>query len=310
MTNGRLAPVTVVVPAFNNAATIDAALASLAAQDLPVAEVVVVDDASVDSTSERAERWTDLLPLTVLRLSRNIGPAEAMNRVLSESDRQFGASVAADDILLPDHFRLLMEASTAATIVSPNIIQWWPGLKLSAPSWHDYGLVPASSAQRLEILRSNFVAAMAMFPIAKYREVGGFRSDMSGAEDWDLWIRMIRSGATVTSIPGPTYIYRRSAHSLSSTSVRFVKSVRLFEEMLSLDLEDDERLVASKTLRRLRAESRLDQAYRFARRGEIRRARTQAATAVVSERSVSRQAIIMLAMPKRRIADLDRQGGG
>ena len=46
----------------------------------------------------------------------------------------------------------------------------------------------------LDILRHNFVSIGALFPRVAYDEAGGFRDGVSGAEDWDLWIRMIRAG--------------------------------------------------------------------------------------------------------------------
>ncbi len=47
--------VSVVIPAYNAARTIAAVLDSLAAQDAPVDEVVVVDDGSTDETPVIAE---------------------------------------------------------------------------------------------------------------------------------------------------------------------------------------------------------------------------------------------------------------
>src|SRR5579863_4295726 len=62
------AGIAVVIPAFNSARTLGAALASVAAQTLPPAAVVVGDDHSDDETPTIATRWQGLLPIAVVTL--------------------------------------------------------------------------------------------------------------------------------------------------------------------------------------------------------------------------------------------------
>src|SRR6266508_772789 len=73
--------VSIVLPAYNGARTIRIALESLAAQDYPISEWVVVDDASVDGTSEIGENFLKShdLPGTVLRHPENRGLAQTLN---------------------------------------------------------------------------------------------------------------------------------------------------------------------------------------------------------------------------------------
>ena len=56
--------VSVVVPARNEAANIDACLRSLSAQTYPddLLEIIVVDDRSTDDTAARIDKWTRRLP--------------------------------------------------------------------------------------------------------------------------------------------------------------------------------------------------------------------------------------------------------
>jgi len=79
-------PVSVIVPAYDEARHIERALASLAVQDLPPLEVIVADDGSRDDTADRAER----AGARVLRLA-HAGPARAKNA---------GAAVARGEVLV------------------------------------------------------------------------------------------------------------------------------------------------------------------------------------------------------------------
>jgi dolichol-phosphate mannosyltransferase len=84
----------VVVPAFNEAESIEGALAGIAARLLPFAvpfRVVVVDDGSSDGTAERCQRVASKeLPVEVVSHPRNLGPGAAFLsgflRVLEDAD--------------------------------------------------------------------------------------------------------------------------------------------------------------------------------------------------------------------------------
>jgi len=70
------APVSVVIPAYNAAATLDRALDSVRDQTVPVAEVLIVDDGSSDDTAARARARADL-PIRLIAGGNRGGAARA-----------------------------------------------------------------------------------------------------------------------------------------------------------------------------------------------------------------------------------------
>lgn len=94
-----------VVPAWNGRSWLPGLLASLAAQELPLDEVVVVDNGSVDGTAAwLAQEHPDVV---VLRHERNTGFAAAANRGIAASRGTFVALVNTDVVLAGDwHGRL------------------------------------------------------------------------------------------------------------------------------------------------------------------------------------------------------------
>ncbi|MCA0049580.1 glycosyltransferase family 2 protein [Mesorhizobium sp. B283B1A] len=89
----------VVIPAFNAAATIGAALNSVLAQTVKAEAIVVVDDGSTDDTVAVIEAMN--LPVTVLR-QENEGPGSATTRGFDALSTPFVATLDADDLWLPD----------------------------------------------------------------------------------------------------------------------------------------------------------------------------------------------------------------
>ena len=78
MTDGNVTlPVSVVIPCYRCAATLDRALQSVLAQTQPPAEIIVVDDASDDATP----RVIAALPPSIkkIRLPENRGAGSARN---------------------------------------------------------------------------------------------------------------------------------------------------------------------------------------------------------------------------------------
>ncbi len=91
--SGPAARVSLVVTVRDEAASIDALLASVAAQTLPPDEVVIVDGGSTDDTLARLDPWRDRLPLTVLSRpganisrGRNAAIAAASGAVVAVTD--------------------------------------------------------------------------------------------------------------------------------------------------------------------------------------------------------------------------------
>jgi cellulose synthase/poly-beta-1,6-N-acetylglucosamine synthase-like glycosyltransferase len=103
-----LGPVTVVVPAYNEAANIAATVQSLVASDYPSVEVVVVDDGSTDGTAEIV-RSLGLPNVRVVR-QPNAGKPAALNTGIARSLGDFIVLVDGDTVFAPDAVGRLVQA--------------------------------------------------------------------------------------------------------------------------------------------------------------------------------------------------------
>ena len=110
------APVSVVVPCFRCGATIGEAVASVHAQTLRPAQVLLVDDASPDDTADAlhaiaaryAPGWIE-----VVVLPKNGGPSRARNAGWERATQPYVAFLDADDTWVPTKLELQMRALTA-----------------------------------------------------------------------------------------------------------------------------------------------------------------------------------------------------
>lgn len=105
--------VTVVIPAFNAAATLREAVRSCLAQTEGGLEVLIIEDGSRDATLEVAQvcQQEDPARVTVLRHEggRNAGVAASRNLGISQARGEFVAFLDSDDVWLPDKLRMQLE---------------------------------------------------------------------------------------------------------------------------------------------------------------------------------------------------------
>jgi glycosyltransferase involved in cell wall biosynthesis len=174
--------VSVVVPAYNAGAFLAAALDSVFAQDLPVHEVIVVNDGSTDDTAEVIARYRR--EIRVLSQA-NRGAARARNAGLARSTGDLVAFLDADD-LWPENSLSSRAAVLAAhpgvgfvfggveQFLSPELLAAG-GPRPACPT----GVRPAPFAGACLIRRDVF------------RAVGVFRDDLAIGETID-WIGRVR----------------------------------------------------------------------------------------------------------------------
>lgn len=92
--------ITVIVPVYNNAATLDAAMQSVARQSIfRSVRVLISDDASTDDSAQKAAEWAQKHSNIALSINtNNLGVMGNYRKLLSLSDSQFVAPIEADDV--------------------------------------------------------------------------------------------------------------------------------------------------------------------------------------------------------------------
>lgn len=109
--------VSIIIPTYNRPTRLKRALRSIASQQYPNIEIVVVDDASEDPVLPIVNEVRDEkeMDIQVLRHSENKGASAARNTGIRNSKGDFLAFIDDDDIWYPDKITKQVESLTAAS---------------------------------------------------------------------------------------------------------------------------------------------------------------------------------------------------
>lgn len=107
--------VSVVIPLYNHARYVEAAIASVRAQTLADWELLVIDDGSSDGSAEAVEALLARSPDPRIRLHRqpNAGSHATINRGLAMARGQYLAVLNSDDLFAPTRLEVLVERARA-----------------------------------------------------------------------------------------------------------------------------------------------------------------------------------------------------
>jgi glycosyltransferase involved in cell wall biosynthesis len=108
--------VSVIIPTFNSAKFVSAAIDSVVAQNYPSTEIIVVDDSSTDNTVSVARQKLEATGIghQILELRANLGPSAARNVGIRASRGSWIQFLDSDDILMPRKFERQLAAASAA----------------------------------------------------------------------------------------------------------------------------------------------------------------------------------------------------
>jgi glycosyltransferase involved in cell wall biosynthesis len=190
--NDRTTPtVTVIMPTYNRAATIERAIMSILNQSYRDFELIIVDDGSTDNTEEVVARIEDDR-IRYIKLEKNSGAPSARNRGVNESCGEFIVFEDSDDELLPDKLQeFVAELQNAPHTTGVVYSSYWyvdrNGKKEVKPEKH---IQPKEGNIYKRLLLDNFVPINGLIRKSVLKEVKGFDQNLPRFQDWDLWLRI------------------------------------------------------------------------------------------------------------------------
>lgn len=216
--------VSVIVPAYNSAAYLADAVASIEHQTYRDWEAIIVDDASHDRSFELARSFGGRV--RAIRSERNQGPSGARNLALGHAHGELIALLDADDAWLPQYLERQVGRFDAERARGRRVGIVACNARVSAGAgardrtFLDHFRGPLEPLTLERVLRGNPIFISALVLRQAGDEAGWFSPDLFGTEDHDLWIRILELGYEAVLNREVLATYRQPAGSISSDIAR------------------------------------------------------------------------------------------
>lgn len=175
--------VSIVTPSLNQASYLEDAIRSVAEQDYPRIEHVVVDGGSTDGSVEILRRHPHLRWVS----EPDDGQADAISKGFAMASGEIFAWLNADDLYLPGAVAAAVAAlaETGAALVYGG----WRQIDEAGATLKD---VPARPFDYRELLerRNTIAQPSAFFTRVAFEAVGGLDTSLRYAMDYELWLKL------------------------------------------------------------------------------------------------------------------------
>ena len=158
-------------------------------------EFILVDDGSTDATAEIISRYVEADRRIVPISKPNTGLADSLNTGIARARGSWIARLDADDLCEPNRlatqWRCAAKHAKLAFIGSGLMLIDEHGRRLAV---HKYPTSHRSLLAYLQTARKFPAHSSAFIQTEAFRRVGGYRTQIRRAEDWDLWLRISEVG--------------------------------------------------------------------------------------------------------------------
>lgn len=189
---------TIVIPVYNREHTLESTLASIDAQTRRPERVILVDNASTDSSLSIITDWAASRPYVTVLSEPKPGACAARNRGLREVTTEWTMFFDSDDLMHPNHVADFTEAIRRhpdADILGRDIRITFPeareriGYFMIHPDvmfWHFF---------RCTLSTQRYIARTSLF-----RRVGGWDENVMGWNDFELGVRLLMTSPKIYKI--------------------------------------------------------------------------------------------------------------
>lgn len=200
--------VSVIVPCYNYGRFLDECLQSILTQTHKNIEVIVVNDASDDCTTQVLTLYKEGHNVRVITNPTNMGRSYSRNIGIQEAQGTHILCVDADDTIEPTCIEamLLKMCETGSDIVYCGVNQFGDSRRRFI---YKYTIET--------LIWDNGITVTSLFKKAHWEEIGGFDKDCPGFEDWEFWVNMAAHGHY--AVPVIEYLLNYRRHGASWNTV-------------------------------------------------------------------------------------------
>jgi glycosyltransferase involved in cell wall biosynthesis len=222
--------VTVYIPTKNRLQLLRRAVSSVLSQTHRQIELIVVSDGSDDGTCEYVTALREHISVKLIHNDKSVGACAARNQAIHAASGQFITGLDDDDIFLPHRVEtFLLEwrrqeegGQRFSCLFDRRIVNAGEQVSL----WDTKASVTAD-----QIVQTNDVGSQVFTTPQRMKDAGCFDPAMPAWQDWDMWVRLIKTGGPALSIGANTYIMDIShefERITQKSSDKIIRAARMF----------------------------------------------------------------------------------
>jgi len=196
---GKTPLASIIIPSYNYAKYLPAAIKSALGQSYGNVEVIVADDGSADGSPAIAKRF----PVKLLLLPHR-GIAHAVNAGVGAAKGEYVAILGADDLLHP----LFVEKCMAKARESPEAAFAYTQTVGFGAETFFFKSMPYDPKY---LLKSWFIPATFLLEKSAFQKAGGYDPSLAMFEDFDFLLSLRERGFSGVLVPEPLFFYRQHA---------------------------------------------------------------------------------------------------
>lgn len=218
--------ISVLMPCYNAASTVDEAVRSILEQRLPDFELVAIDDGSTDETRRRLEGWAKQDERVVVMARPHAGLVATLQAGLAACRAPLVARMDADDRSRPERLErqaAYLEGHPAVAVVG-CLVEGFPpqavrqGFQIYI-EWLNR-LVTGEAIAREIFVESPLAHPSVVMRRPWLERVGGYQ-EHGWPEDYDLWLRLHLAGARFAKVPEVLLDWREHPARATRTDPRY-----------------------------------------------------------------------------------------
>jgi glycosyltransferase involved in cell wall biosynthesis len=201
--------ITVLLPVHNAASYLAASIESILNQTFRDFELIIINDGSTDNSANIISSFSD--PRMVLvNNGKNLGLIASLNKGITLAKGKYIARMDADDISLPERFQkqvAKMESDPGIAALA-SFVDFINEDGEITGVWNTDREAVSEKEIRSLMQKTNCIAHPSVMMHTATAKKFLYRQKQKGAEDWDLWMRILADGKRIEKLPEVLLHYR------------------------------------------------------------------------------------------------------
>lgn len=206
--------VSVVIPAYNSAKTLERAVNSVLTQTLLPNEIIIVDDCSTDFTEDVVKSIiSPNIEIIFIKNEKNMGPSHSRNRGIAKAKSKWIAFLDADDFWHPSKIQFQMSLANELQLS-------FVGACFKISDGNDLEPFVVDLNHKILTIRDFYFANPFSTPSVLVKKSADlyFDENMKFSEDYDLWLKLMKKYEQAGLIKLPLVILGKPAYGSSGLS--------------------------------------------------------------------------------------------